>query len=307
MKRLVSIALVLLLTGAAFTGCQKDGVYNPKNKISKVYKSVNGFKTLEEQWTWDGNILHNVAYFKDDTTMSYKWYYLYEKKQLVKVENTSNLSYIAITYSGSQYDKVEFFDKFGRKSRTFAYTYDGKKVSKIDATIYKNPQKAMVAEDYDVLSAFIPMEILEETDKQIAKSAPLKSDEDNIINYALTYNDKGNLSEWKITNNNDIKKLQVVVYKYEAYDENKNPFYASYPRVDDGGIGFAPPCFSKNNPTKVSCKVTINSEQSGDVVSYDYSYQYNGKKFPTQVIRKISYSLVPDTFSDTTYYEYTEK
>lgn len=299
MKRLLCVTLALSVAGAAFIGCQKDGVFNPKNKISKIYRTEKGSKVLSEVWTWDGKTLNNVACYLNDSTMEYKWYYFYEKKQVVRIENTLGLSYITITYSGSNYDKVEFYDKFDKKLRSYAYTYDGKKVSKIDFTSYKNPSKSMDVMDYRFLSAFIPMAILEETDKQIKNSPPSKSDGDVVYNYTLKY-DGDNLSEWKIVDNNDPNKQLEMTYQYEQYDKNVNPYYASFPNID--GMNIATPCFYKNNPTKVTLTQAMNGK-AAPTTTYDYSYQYNGKKFPTESIKK---ATVEGTVirSDTNYYEY---
>jgi len=295
MRRLLSVALVLLVS-VAFTGCQKDGVFNPKNKISKVYKAEKGNKVLWEKWTWDGNSLNNIAYFVNDTTMLQKAYYLYEKKRLARVENTIDLSYVLITYSGSQYEKVEFFNKYDGKLRTYVYTYDGKKVSKIVLTVYKYPLKSMDAGDDGFLSAFIPREILEETNRQILNSAPLKDNEDKVYTYELKF-DGDNLSEWKITDNNDPNKPVEATFQYEKYDKNNNPHYASYSNIY--GVNIAEPCFYKNNPERVTCTKIDNTTTT---ITYDYYYKYNDKKFPTEAIQKLTQETA--TFSDTLYYEY---
>ena len=40
--RSIFIALVACMVAFAFTSCQKDGVYKPKKKISKIYTSKDG-------------------------------------------------------------------------------------------------------------------------------------------------------------------------------------------------------------------------------------------------------------------------
>ena len=57
MKKLcVVLALVALLAG--FCACEKEewGVYNPKLKINMIYSEEDGHY-LQEQWTWDGDLL----------------------------------------------------------------------------------------------------------------------------------------------------------------------------------------------------------------------------------------------------------
>lgn len=302
MKKLLSVTLVLVMS-VAFTSCQKNGVFNPKNKISKVFQQPeNGSKALIEEWTWwnDGNTLTSVAYFINDTTVQKKAYYYYEKKQLVRIENTLDLSYVKITYNGdSQYDKIETYDKFDRKLRSYAYTYDGKKVSKIELTAYKNPSKSMEIDDVCFLSVFIPKEILEETNAQLMNPSPLKADGDIFISYALKF-DGDNMSEWKAINNNDPNKLMEMTYSYESYDKNLNPYYASYPNVDDMN---APAfCFYKNNPEKVTRSMVMNGGVP-EIITFDYTYKYNDKKFPTEAICTQMKDGIKQALI-TTYYEY---
>ncbi|MCL2132260.1 MAG: hypothetical protein FWH36_07410 [Lentimicrobiaceae bacterium] len=303
MKRVLCVALALAMGSAAFTGCQKDGVYNPKKKISKIQKADNGNKVLVQEWTWNGNLLHNIAYYLNDSVMQGKEYFLYEKKQLVRIDNT-NLSYYVISYNGSQYEKIELFDRMGKKTRTYVYGYDGKKVSKIDLTVYKNPSKSAmdIAGENSLMSFFLPMSILEETDRQIARFASLKSADDDVYSFTLKY-DGDNVSEWKMGDYNNEEKPLEVVFKYESYDKNVNPLYASRFEANEKDImPFAPPCFYKNNPTKASSTRYDNGKEL--TINYDYTYKYVDKKYPAEIVRKQSQESMPESISDTTYYEY---
>ena len=297
MKRVLCTTLALLLVATVFVGCQKDGVFNPKQKISKVYQAYNGGRLLTEKWTWDDNLLNYIAYFRDDTTVLRKSYYFYEKKQLVRIENTNDLSYIIITYDKSNYKQMEFYNRFDRKLRSYAFTYDKKKIAKIEMTIYKNPSKSMMSVGDDIMSAFIPKAILDETNKLMMNSSLLKSTEDDIIIYTMQY-DGDNLSEWKISSRSE-ERLKETVLQYNSYDENKNPYYTSYPNINEDNPTF--PAFYKNNPLKITSTIYIDNVKTISY-TYDFTYKYDAKKFPTEAIMK----LTQDSYSnsDTLYYEY---
>jgi hypothetical protein len=293
MKKLLCTALVLSLGTAVFVNCQKDGVYNPKQKISKIRQAYNGEKRLIEAWTWEGNLLSRTVEYSNDTTVKGKVYYFYEKKQLVRMEYTG-FSYCIITYSGSQYDKIDFYTRFDRKTDTYVFTYDKKKVSKIMITTYADPQKLIGSMgNNDLKAVFIPKMILEQTDKMVAKSTIRKANEDVVITHTITY-DKDNPKEWRISQTVN-EKLGELVYTYDSYDENNNPYYASNLVY---GVGNS---FQKNNPTKVTCIAYLDGV-SGVPSITDYTYQYDTKKYPTEMIemRKEGTAVFPDTL----YYEY---
>jgi len=299
MKKLLYTALSLLLATAVFVNCQKDGVFNPKQKISKIHRAHSGGKRLIEEWTWEGNQLSRISYFKNDTTVRDKVYYFYEKKQLVKMENTLDFSYIVITYNGSLYDKIDYYTCFDRKAQTFTFTHDKKKVSKIVHTTYANPQKSMESiADNVLLASFIPQIVLEEMDKKIQKSTSQKANEDVIVTHTLTY-DKDNLKEWKISYNVGDKLIESV-FAFESYDESKNPYYYSNPLgTDDDNFFIA---LYKNNPVKIIENRYINNVVGNEPITYDYFYRCNDKKFPTEIIKKSTYMTYSN--SDTLYYEY---
>lgn len=298
MKKSLYTALALLLVSAVFVNCQKDGVFNPKKKINKIYKSHEGGKYLIEEWTWEGNLLGKIAYC-NDTNVLRKAYYFYDKKQLVRVENTNDLSYVLISYNKSQYDKMDFYTKYDRKVRSYTFTYDKKKISKIDVTVYKNPAKSAMSIEDDIMSAFIPKIILEETNKLMMGSPLWKSDGDDVFVYTLKY-DGDNVVEWKISDANETK-LKETVFQYSSYDKNMNPYYMSNPTDGTNPVSFT---FCKNNPLQMTRTQYVANEKIASF-TFDYIYKYDDKKYPTEVIEKqIGESY---TNSDTTYYEYINK
>ena len=295
MKRVLCASLAVVLLATAFVNCKKDGVYAPKKKISKVINAHNGTKVLRQSWVWDGDLLSKIEYYGLDSSVSSKTFYFYDKKRLTRIEGT-DLSYsVEVTYNGSAYEKLDFFNRKGEKTRTYEFSYDKKKVSKIVDTRYAVAIPMPKSMENEVLSIFIPKIILEEADRQAESSSPkLKSAENVVVVHTMKY--KGdNLSEWEILGSNKSK----VTFTYESYDENVNPFYTSSPAI-------VPPsetssAFYKNNPTKI---VRLQVDSSANLVSsltMTFSYLYD-KKFPTEVI--LTYIMGEHANSDTTYYEY---
>jgi hypothetical protein len=62
MKKYGFLTTVCVGLALIFTACDKEGVYNPKQKISKIYaqsyyglEKIKPPKELAETWTWDKN------------------------------------------------------------------------------------------------------------------------------------------------------------------------------------------------------------------------------------------------------------
>ena len=60
-------------------GCQKEGVYKPGKKISKIFTTYeSGEKRLYQTWNWDGNLLKSISFFEGSSEMRFH----YNGKQL---------------------------------------------------------------------------------------------------------------------------------------------------------------------------------------------------------------------------------
>ncbi len=104
MKRAVTI-LCIICIAVFFTACQKEGVYSPSKKISKItchYVDANidnvGETTVTQQWVWNKN--GTVKEIKTDKGVTYKFTYI-KMKRLVRVDIIQSLGQ-------SYYDYYEF-------------------------------------------------------------------------------------------------------------------------------------------------------------------------------------------------------
>ena len=63
-------------------GCQKEGVYKPGKKISKIYDTYpSGEKRLYQTWSWDGDLLRSISIGKGSSELRFQ----YKGKQLSSI------------------------------------------------------------------------------------------------------------------------------------------------------------------------------------------------------------------------------
>lgn len=278
MKKVFIVSIILSLF---FLGCHKDGVYNPKEKIKRVYSQWPGeTKMLEEEWTWDKKLLTKIDYYWNNTT-DYSERFTYEKKRLVKME-ASDGDYINIKYDGKHFDKMEEFSANGQLTAEVRFKYDKNKISKMEMTFYE------YYDDYDwksgkrVLSIMEPLfpPEFEASMKKMKSNAKNRSVDTYTATTSFTY-EGNNVKEMK-HEYHESGYSSVDTYTYIKYDKKSNPKYRFIFGDDDNGLGVT----SKNNPTEI-----LNNYWSsyyGDIYvsnsTTTYDYTYDGK-FPIEVYR----------------------
>jgi ABC-type uncharacterized transport system substrate-binding protein len=124
-----------------FTACNKDGVYNPKQKVATVITQSTQNVTIAGQspietvnnphtatWTWDKKLLKSINYEGEDLSFTFE----YDGKQIsqIKMLVYDNPYYYKYTYKDKKIDRVDLY-KENALIETIAYTYDGKKISTI--------------------------------------------------------------------------------------------------------------------------------------------------------------------------------
>ena len=121
MKKILTI-FAIACVALVFAGCQKDGVYNPSKKISKIYyTSTSGVKSLKQIWTWNGKLLDKIDYY--DGGSIYKTYnFTYDGKRLTRMSNYANNRYIEYKYDGSHLSEANVFSS-GSLEYIYKFTY----------------------------------------------------------------------------------------------------------------------------------------------------------------------------------------
>lgn len=320
MKRTVlfAAAAALLLFGA----CQKDGKYNPKEKIAKVYEEVSnsysyndgeGWQTetngtpkhVTEQWTWDGKKLAQIVYpsydYDDEGNMVLDGdqdvlRFTYDGSQLTEVKANYEFRMV-FTYDGKKLQKAEIYDEKTTPDFVYEFEHDGKKISTItmtgDGDIYKKKSASVSRMEKLLLGNIIPQsktteKVMRELHAKAAKST-------QSIKMNLTW-DGDNVS--KIT--------AVTPYGGNAtmsftYDDKNNPFKGFGLMFGDyGESGTGVEFCNKNNITKI-----VLSDLDGDTDEVNYTYTYDGK-WPVSRSQEESYSstIGQSSWKITEYFEY---
>ncbi len=312
MKKILTLT-VAAATLLAFASCQKEGVYNPKKKIAKIYEyslstTENSYggetfsyadttpKHMTQEWTWDGKLLKSISYYNYDergkqSVFSYKMDLTYDGKKLSKVSEGSN-NYANYIYDGNQISKIESYND-GELSCVMEITHDGKKISKVVMTIYEEDAPETLAKF--ALNSVVPSQKVVETIFAHRKAKAAVSMTETI---EFTY-DGGNVSQLLVTYGEERMTSDFT------YDEMKNPFQGNYALVA-GGEGEA--SFINENNVLTERTVWSNNGESNDADTDTYTYEYDGK-YPVSRTRTSTYGdgdNYKTTYTHTVYYEYAE-
>ena len=291
----------------AFVSCQKDGVYNPKKRVAKVYNEwttttvttdSDGSRTVTEaqnpyvaeEWTWGDKTLSSVMYKDKDG----------------KVTSTVNYTYDddnRITGSSCGSEKAEYVYNDDKKLQSIKIT-DGPDYSLTIEITYEDKVPASVktvrSYTFKKLSAFeksiVPSYICEAIEaEQMLQKTTVSSTYNTTIEW-----DGKNISKVVTTGENGYSNTTT----YE-YDGNTNPFKGMYAGLEgDFDVAYSVNNVVKATNSRVDGSTTITSVN-------EYAYEYDGK-FPTKVstttetentILGVNYKR---TTVNTTTYEYTK-
>lgn len=268
MKKTFLITTLIALV--ALTSCNKnkiDGVYNPKEKIDKIYwSSANISKRLLEDWTWKDKRLKTIDYYSSDGTIESTDRFSYNGERLIQVDNYEYNSSMKYRYDHKDRLLEATFTYDGILMEKYDFEYDDNELSDIKLTIYEdwalnndnrmNPLRYMLPE--------LPLESI----KRIAKKSPLRSN--IVVEIDVDWKDD-NISEIELEIGDISEKLVF------EYDDKKNPFRGFLGLYFDELILAHGNFASRNNVTKI----TITEEYKGiSATDTEYvSYTYDGK-FP---------------------------
>jgi hypothetical protein len=297
---------VVAITVFSFTSCKKkDGVFNPKEKLHKVYsqRSVlygstgateSSDKVLSEIWRWNKNKLIQV-----ESGYGWSYYFTYDGNQVSKIE-IGDEQVINFSYDKAKLKTMEVLDSKGRSTliltivdrngehitkytmETFSYSDESKANRQL---LSEQLQPIMQLMFFDNMPTFVC--------ENVTQTKTHKATTSNISTYELMY-DGNNIKEQKIsTSMGDSTKTETIVFEY---DSKKNPYYNALHMIgyDIGGQ-------TENNVTKY-----YNMKNHDDVTIYKYEYKGD---YPTKRIHTYEYQLLEhkNTITTTLHYEYIEK
>jgi len=279
---------VLLLTlCVSFNSCQKEGVYNPKQKICKIYTEVEDWegKFLLQEWTWDKDLLIKIdnwgLTFEDGEDYPEIYgtdHFYYEKKRLIKIDHGDGF-YSKISYNGSDYDKMETFDNSGSIVMSASYTYKNNKVSNISLTLKTEGvfEKTVQAK---LFSFFLPKELISKTFKSFENTKKSNGIDEMNINLDYTFHGD-NIKVIDVLYSYMGINFATAKVTYVSHDTKQNPFYKKFQMVvvPNAGIGMVN-LESKNNPLEVV--TTYSEELEIETITVKFSYTYDGD-FPVEL------------------------
>lgn len=292
-----------------FSSCNKEGVFNPKKKISKIYTSnshtSNGNTTLDrwlqEEWTWNKNntlakIDHHFGAYENTETYTYD-----NKKRVVRIDGTTtniwdnNYTYhIEFKYNGKELSEAAYYDEDELQTK-LVFTHEKGKISKIE--LFEMDMENM-DKHIKALHSLLPEHLYSNLEKMY-KNRLSKSNAkgDATIIWELSW-DKDNVSKAVCTAKwIEGYEKDIMEYKYDNYN---NPFYG-YLSPEMGEYAGAD-YFSKNNITQIKTQfLTSNPDDEGSTYISNYAYTYEGK-YPISSSYTESSGQTSTTY--TTEYEY---
>lgn len=226
---ILAIACIALL----MSSCQKEGVYNPNKKISKIYTTITTNpiapetpivltpKYLSESWTWNGKLLEKIDYYSENSDQPKRTVtFTYDSKKRVSAVNTVG-SHAEYTYDGKELSEAKYY-VLDNLYKTYKFTHSNGKISEIKITtedigiIDKNT-------DVNLMQFVLPLQICQAIDNA-QKESMTKSGIKGSITGTTTFTwEKGNITQ--------------SVYKDETgyeqtftgeYDQYKNPYYGMF-------------------------------------------------------------------------------
>lgn len=302
MKKIL-VSLLLISMVVTFSSCKKEGVYKPKEKISRIYRD-SGYgegKKLREVWNWEKKQLQRIDHYYDGD-LEWSEEFTYNKKgQIERVDDYINSEYTEYTYDGRKLSKATYYED-GSIEAEYVFKHDGKiitgkKITEVEVTYFDSSRRnsRLMNEGYNPLRM-----LLHENNYQTLKKA--------IENLPASRSMVTVKLEWEKKN---VSKIEVTSgsYRYTVelkYDDKLNPlknFFSLYPEealADEGDYSL-----SKNNV------VEERFIDDNETEIHKYSYSYDGK-FPT--VQRYTYSYEDyDWYEDeyytvtrtvSTYYEY---
>ena len=285
--KLFTIAMALLFVMAS---CEKDGVYNPKKKIDRIYYSfsssedswMNTGKHVKEIWKWDKNLLKSITYCDENGEPMYTENYAYEKKRLSEITWGKNGKYTLI-YDKKHLARIEYYSG-NTLEETMVFSYDGKHLSEIKITNFdsKSVSAPMPAAIFRFFLPNFDEQCATQLLNRINTAKKTKSNESYTIKF-----------EW------DGKNIAKTIEdwgsnKYTnsySYDNKKNPFKGL---LDFDEFTYTE-VYSANNVVK---EITT---YENEIDEYTYVYTYDGK-YP--VTKSYTYHDDDFSYSYTYYYEY---
>jgi hypothetical protein len=314
---LTTFALVFVSINLFTTCKKKDGVYKPKEKISKIYYELvqydslgkldtNGLnikRTLKEIWRWDKKKLMQI----ESGDRGWSWDFVYKGNQVTKIESgdaTVNFIY----KDKSDLDKIEVLDEQDRTLLIITVKErSGDKITKLLYETYTHPDEKSLKNGTSLSDRLEPVmrvmfgnnvgETLFSNMTNNEKMHKATTIEKTSVD--LTYQGNNVLkAQW--TYENDPLPL-IYTYTY-TYDSKVNPYYRAIGLMLDADV-YEVTTQGLYNLFSCSENNIIGYEKAIDTnkTAMKYQYEYNKNDFPVKQTRVEEYTSYGTSHS----YKYT--
>lgn len=292
-KNLLIVAIALM--AVAFVSCQKDGVYKPKQRISKitrswvstdVYSDAAGShedKTIAdpwvcEAWVWGDKTVESRTFtdrvwvINGPTYPSHTTTYSYDDKNRITGAQYDDHK-IEYTYNDDKkFSKITVNDGANLES-TVEINYDGKVVNSLKVTRFYPAKKCEAA-----LAMVLPRQIVDVVCNDTEEEIVAKDTRTVVTDITIEWDGK-NIVKMDAKSSDDV----TITTTYE-YDGKLNPYAGFY-----CGNGVSAEMYSKNNVIKTT---TTRKEVHGSTTiitetAESVEYEYDGKNPSTVKTTKV--------------------
>lgn len=313
--RKIFLLSTIVMACLLVVSCNKEGVFNPKNKIDRIYYSYSTKYEVDEQghwetinisnmpkyvseiWHWEGNILKSISHYAYDGELRYTENFEYDGKRLISISSWDGEDRTIINYEKGGISSIDCYS-YNERYASYEFSHDKGKISSIRTTFFSLEKTAVSPFSVNALRFFIPAINPDNIIKAMAKKSGKKDSKGIIETSTMKFEWSGkNVSKITFTYSDD-----EIPYTYEyIYDEKLNPFYGLFNIGEDDWNLLS---LSKNNVTREFYR------EDDYYVEYNYTYTYNGK-VPTSKSHTDIHTYTNtyndycrDTYTDTYYYEY---
>ena len=315
--------------------CRKDGVYNPKNQIDKVYNSVvssvtitlpdgtsnttdyDSGKQLSETWTWNDDKLstieHHVLNIDDWYSFAMTESFSYDdKNRIERVDNFDDKEYVLYKYDGKELSKMEFWHGADQVA-VATVTYDDRHIDKIsyelDDDFYKNNKSVENSFFMNMMKMFFDDNIIKPFSKFVEKKQFVKGSLMIVVDLDW---DGENVEEVEMTSPQAPDMKVEMSFKHDGKLNPKRGLYGLNIFIADVDADVTDTysmyhCLSKNNVTHAEVAMIYDGDRES--MAMDFNYEYDGK-FPVKCYYTIndSYEILDASYVSksviTTFFEY---
>lgn len=275
MKKLV--VLSMMATMILFASCDKDGVYNPIKKISKITYTRTSIgahgtesNTTEQNWTWNKNQLQKIVYYNREDQYTWTEEFSYNKNgRLIRVEDKEIEEYTTYEYEGDQLNKVVYYYNNFRECE-YHFKYEGEKLSEIECWEFSDYYSIKKENRSNPLAFVCSPEIANLTQKVVddvavaTEGQPHRKMDVYITTISLKW-DGNNISRMIYTYPFSNERYEYLL----TYDKKVNPFAGFFALDFDCAYDYDYVYKNANN--------IVSMTSVGDTWKCEYNYTYTGQ------------------------------